>query len=82
MIMIMITNSSISNTEVVFARVLKGPVVPLLHWAAFQIFASRSQKPGLPADLLGISIKAVDDGAVVGITYEEAMRQAQERLAP
>ena len=27
-------------------------------------------------------IKAVDDGTAVGIPYEEAMRQAQERLAP
>ena len=27
-------------------------------------------------------IKAVDDGTAVGISYEEAMRQAQERLAP
>ena len=27
-------------------------------------------------------IKAVDDGTAVGIPYAEAMRQAQERLAP
>lgn len=27
-------------------------------------------------------IKAVDGGTAVGIPYEEAMRQAQERLAP
>ena len=27
-------------------------------------------------------IKAVDDGTAVGISYEEAMRQAQGRLAP
>ena len=27
-------------------------------------------------------IKAIDDGTAVGISYEEAMRQAQERLAP
>jgi hypothetical protein len=27
-------------------------------------------------------IRAVDDGTAVGISYEEAMRQAQERLAP
>ena len=27
-------------------------------------------------------IRAVDDGTAVGISYEEAMRQAQDRLAP
>jgi hypothetical protein len=27
-------------------------------------------------------IRAVADGTAVGIAYEEAMRQAQERLAP